>query len=134
MKRTIGVAFTLMSIFAYGVLFVAGSGCGDSRESLADETMSVMEEMVATLQGVKDEASAKAAKPKLEDLAKRFDDINQRESKLPAPTDEQTKALIEKHGSKMDELSRKLQGEMLRIAFDPKIQSVLGDVDFEAIH
>jgi hypothetical protein len=120
---------------ASAVMFVAIviTGCGDTRESLAEESMSTMREMVAVLDTVKDDASAKAAKPKLKTLSDKLEDINQRASKLGTPTEAEVKALDQKHGKEMEELMRKMTGHMMRIAFDPKIQAELADVDMKGM-
>ena len=50
----------------------------DSKEKIASDAIAGMEEMLAIVETVKDEASAKAAKPKLEALAKKQDGIEAR--------------------------------------------------------
>ena len=117
--------------FAAALTFVVCSGCGDSHESLTGESLSTMKELVSVLDGVKDEASAKSAKPKLKSLMEKLKDINQRQSKLPAPTDAQVKAMDAKYGKQMEEISQKLQSQMLRIAFDPKIRGQLDDINLK---
>src|SRR2546425_11059966 len=104
-------------------------GCGDSHQSLAREQVDTMKEMAATLDTVKDADSAKDAKPKLKKLAERMNDINQREAKLPAPTEAEIKAMDSKYGKEMEEASRKMQAAMLRIIADPKIGAELADID-----
>jgi hypothetical protein len=127
MKRLLARASALMSVI------IVCSGCGDSRESLTEEGMSTMREMVVVLDTVKDDASAKAAKPKLQALSAKMEDIGQRQNKLGAPSDAEIKVMVEKHGKEMDELGRKLSGHMLRITFDPKIKAELSDLDLKAV-
>jgi len=107
------------------------AGCGDSREDLAEESVDTLKDLVATLDGVKDEASAKSAKPELEKLVKQLNDLNERQEKLGMPDEAEFKKIEEKHGKEMEELQRKLVSSMLRIQFDPKIQAVLSDIDFK---
>ena len=52
-------------------LWVAGCG-GGQREKLAGETVATMEELNTVLDGVKDEPSAKAAAPKVNELVDRW--------------------------------------------------------------
>jgi hypothetical protein len=111
------------------VCLVICCGCGDNREDLAAEQVSTMEEMVSVLQNIKDEASAKASKDKLAAVLKRMDDINQREAKLPQPTEAEVDAIDQKHGKRMEELMMKFAAEAMRIQFDPKIRAVLDDLD-----
>lgn len=110
--------------------FCAGCG-GDSREDLAGESVDVMKELVTTLDGVKDEASAKSAKPKLEELVKKMNDLNERQEKLGMPTESEMEGIEKKYGKEMEELQQKFTGNVLRIAFDPQIQSVLNDIDLK---
>jgi len=122
----------MLALSVMTALLVFGSGCGsDSQESLADETMPVMREMVATITTIKDEASAKAAKPKLEAIAKKMKSISERRSKLSPPTEAEMKSVIDKHGAEMEELQKKMIGSMMTIQFDPKIQAVLEGVDLK---
>lgn len=115
------------------LMLLGGAGCsGDSRESLAADSMSTMKEMVATLETVKDQASAKAAKPKLTSLAQEMNSLQQRQAKLPAPSEEETKALMTKQGKEREELLQKLMAEIRRTQFDPAIQRELSDIDMKA--
>jgi hypothetical protein len=119
----------LTSVLA--LMICAGCGGGDSRTSLEAEAQTTMTEFVAALDGVKDEASAKAAKPKLKTLIEKLDDLNKRQAKLPAPSEDEIKALDTKYGKQMEDLALKLQGNMMRIAFDPKIRAELEDIDMK---
>jgi hypothetical protein len=115
------------------LVFLVCSGCGDSHDSLTSESLSTMSKLVATLDGVKDEASAKSAKSDVKSLLTRLNEINTRQSKLPAPTEAEGKAIEKKYAKQMEELSTKLQGNMLRIVTDPKIASVFEDIDLKSM-
>jgi hypothetical protein len=120
-----------LTIAALLVSVAMATGCGaDTRDSLATEQKKAMDEFATTLDGVKDAETARAAKPKLQALATRMDDINTRESKLPPATEAETKALIEKHGKDLEGTMMKMQGAMMRIMLNPAIQAELKDVDF----
>ena len=108
-----------------------GCGGGDSHESLAVEGQGVLKQMVAVLDTVKDEASAKAAKPQLKALSAKLNDINARQAKLPAPTEAEIKAMDEKHGKETEEIGHKFQAQAMRITFDPKLSSVFNDLDLK---
>jgi hypothetical protein len=90
-----------------------------------------MKQMIQVLEGVKDEASAKSAKPELKSLAEKLNDINSRQSKLDAPTEDDVKAMDAKYGKEMDEVGRKFLGEAMRINFDPAISAVFDDIDLQ---
>jgi hypothetical protein len=119
---------TLMAL-AMAMLFLICNGCGDTREKLAEENFSIINEMTTLLEGVKDEASATSAKPKLKSLLERMSSVNERAAKLPAPSEAETKAMIDKHGTRMDEMVRKFQSQMMRISFDPKLRPMFDDLD-----
>lgn len=106
------------------------SGCGgETRESMAAESVSTMKELVTVLDGVKDEATAKAAKPTLKALMEKLNGLNERQAKLPMPTEAEVKALDEKYGKELDDVTHKFAGHMMRITFDPKINAELNDLD-----
>jgi len=111
------------------VLFLCCAGCGDTHESLTKEYRSTMSKVIVVLQGVKDEASAQAAKPKLKALAQQLNDIQSRMAKLPAPTDAQIKSTADKYAQDMQELQSKLMAEVMRIGLDPKLRGALDDLD-----
>ena len=112
-------------IAALAMLSITGCG-GDTHESLTNEGMSTMKEFVATLDTVKDESSAKAAKPKLKKLMEQLKEINAKQVKLPAPTEAEVKAMGEKYGKEMDELQQKMAGAMMKIAHPPPQPPLMG--------
>ncbi|HEX5070999.1 MAG TPA: hypothetical protein VFV78_12355 [Vicinamibacterales bacterium] len=123
-----------LALVPFIVSVALAAACGaDTRDSLAAEQQKVMEEFVTALDGVKDADTARSAKPKLQSIVARMEDINTRESKLPPPTDAETKALLEKHGKSMQDTMMKLQGSMMRIMMDPGIQAELKDIDFQKV-
>jgi len=126
MKRLTVVALMVSAL-------IVGACGADTRESLATEQEKVMNEFVTALDGITDADSARAAKPKLQAIVARMDDINTRESKLPPPTEAETKALMEKHGKDLEATMTKLQGAMMRIMFNPGIQAELKDIDFQKV-
>lgn len=111
------------------LMFIACSGCGDSQEALAGEGLDTMKKLNTVFEGIKDEASAKAAKPELKKLMEQMKSIQERQKKLPLPTDADFKAMEAKYGKEMEEVQKKFTGNMLRIAFDPKIRAQLDDLD-----
>jgi hypothetical protein len=121
-------------VATFAVMMFVGLGCGgDTYESLAKESLAVTKELVAALDGVKDEASATSAKPALKKIVEKMNSINQRQAKLGVPTEAQMKPVFEKYGKEMEELQQKMVGHMMRIGFDPKIRAVLDDIDMKKI-
>jgi hypothetical protein len=121
----------MQRLLAFSVLylFIACPGCADTREKLASENLSVMKELNAVLDGIKDEASAASAKSKLKSLMEKMADLNQRESKLPAPTKQEIDTLQTKYSKEMEEVAHKFQANIMRIQFDPKLNSVFTDLN-----
>ena len=113
------------------LLLCPGCGGGDTHESLAVESQSVMKQMVDVLDTVKDEPSAKSAKPKLKELAEKMNDVNARQAKLPAPTQAEIDAMDKKIGKDMEEIGLKFQAHAMRITFDPKLSAVFNDIDLK---
>jgi hypothetical protein len=104
-------------------------GCGDSHESLTAESMSTMKKLIAALDGVTDAATAKAAKPKLKSLMEEMEGLKARQAKLGMPAEADFKAIDEKYGTEMEELQKKMVGNMMRMAFDPAIRAELDDLN-----
>jgi len=123
----------LASLLAISILVVCPGCGGDSHESLAADSVKTMKELVATLDSIKDEASAKAAKPKLVSLSQQMNKINERQAKLPTPTEADVKAMESKYGKEMAELQPKMVAAMMRIQFDPAIQKELSDIDMKGM-
>ncbi len=88
MKRVIGVFVVCLMLAA----------CGDnvkisSHEEGINAQLNVMDEMFTVLEGVEDEASARAARDDIEKLGQKLHEIATQMSKLPQPTAEEMKAL-----------------------------------------
>jgi peptidoglycan hydrolase CwlO-like protein len=121
MFRTLAVACIAVTIVSIGC------DSKPTHDSLAKDMIGKMKEMVEVLKGVKDEASAKAAKPKLEGLKKEVDALKAEADKMPKPSAEDEKKLNEKYEPELEKLMGELAGEMIRIGSDPKLASELGN-------
>jgi hypothetical protein len=119
----------LPAIISALMLIACLTGCGDSHDSLMKEKLSTMKQWVATLEGITDEASAKAAKPKLKSLNEKMEKISEREGKLKPPTEAEKKAIEAKYDKEMKEVGQKLVVEGFRIMVDPKLNAELNDID-----
>src|SRR5687768_8908493 len=99
------------------IVALLASGCGgDTRESLTQDGMSNMKELVAVLDTVKDAETAKAAKPKLKTLFEKMNTINEKMNKMGVPTEAEMKAMDEKHGKEMEDLQMKMMSNMMKIS------------------
>lgn len=130
-------------------------GCEDSRESVMDDMAGLMEQTLDVVEGVKTEADAKAAVPRLEDIKAQAAELGARakamaESQVgatdfedmknmsPEEMMEKGKAMAEKAKKDMEELKpimdrllaagQKLDKEQTRIMNDPKLREHLGKV------
>ena len=111
-------------------LAIVSTGC-DSKptyESLRKDGIATMKEMIEVLKGVKDEASAKAAKPKLDALGKKMETLEAESNKVEKPSAEEQKKLDEKFQEDMFKLVGELATEIDRIGSDPKLVAVLGPI------
>lgn len=121
MKRLLAITSVLMLLVC--------SGCGgDTPQRVADDTIDVMKETTAILEGVKDEASANKAHDKLQAIGDRFKSIKERQDKLKISTDDKMKLEAE-YRPKMEPVMQKLMAESMRIAMDPKLSPALKGLD-----
>ena len=118
----------LIAVLAAALWVCAGCG-GDTYESLAAEGVTTMGQFANALDTIKDEASAKAARPELKNILAKMKSIQERQDKLGTPTEAQVKAVVDKYGKQMEEVQTKLATNMMRIGFDPKIQKELADLE-----
>ena len=95
--------------------------------------MTTMKDLIATFDSIKDQASAKAAKPKLTAIVQQMNKLKERQAKLSEPSETEMKSLVSKYGKEMEELQRKMAGVMMRIQLDPAIQTELSDIDMKAM-
>ena len=73
----------LLAIVLTAFLIVS---CADSKDKVADDAVSNLEELADVIVTIKDKASAEAAKPKIESIAKEFEAIEERIKKLGLDT------------------------------------------------
>ena len=118
-----GFACALVAV----ALCLAGCESKPTHESVMQDTMEKMEEMVEVLKGIKDEASAKAAKPKMEQIKKDMDELKAKANTLGEPPADVKQKLAEKHKPQMEKLAGEMMKEMMRIGFDPKIAPHIRD-------
>jgi len=109
------------------IALVMLSGCGDSHEAAADDTVDLMEELADILESIKDEDSAKAASAELEDWAEDMQKISDRVKELEDLSADDEKALKEKYKEKMDEVGARIQKEMQRLMMDRELGKHFGD-------
>ena len=101
-------------------LLVVACSSSNSPEGIMKDTLGMMNDMTSALASIKDEASAKAAIPKLEELAKKGEDIKKRAEELKTKlTKEDEEALKKKYEPQLKEATEKLMKETFRVATVP---------------
>jgi hypothetical protein len=112
------------------LVFLAGCG-GPTRESLAEDGITVLEQLTTAFSGIKDEATAKAALPQIEKAVAKMIDVKARTESLPEPTPEEAMELAKKMGERGTAAGMKWMETMQsleRLESDPKIGPVLKPV------
>jgi hypothetical protein len=124
--NTKGTVMKRVLLFVAALVFVLG-GCGgsDTRESLADDTMKVMDKYAAALGSVTDEASAKAAGEKIDALVPRMKKLSERSSALGKPTADQNAAMEKKYKPRLQKMMKWMMPAVFKIGMDPKLQQPL---------
>ncbi len=113
----------LLTFVGFGLILCAG--CGNSADSMLRESLACQSELAAVLPTIRDEATAKAATPKLKAIGARIQENSKRNADLHL-TESQQAALAEKYQPHMEE-GLKIASEMLRI-----IHLNINDKDFQA--
>jgi hypothetical protein len=119
----------MKQIFAWVLIlitFIGVSGCKSKHEAAISDRLSYVKKLTAVLQGVKDEASAKAAVPKIEAIAKDMKALMEDMEKMGEPSKEEMEKLTKKYKSDAEKAGLDLMKEMARISTDPKLAAVLG--------
>lgn len=111
------------------LMLFACPGCGDSHEDLTGKRLTTMGEVISVLEGIKDEASAQSAKPKLKSLMDKLNDIDTREGQLTPAGPAELKAIESKYAAESETVERKFKSQLVRIAFDPTIRAELDGTD-----
>ena len=109
MKRVTVLAGLLALAFVIG-------GCGDKYESATREMLDNLEDMNSVLDGVKNEADLKAAKPELDEIGERMKALSERMEKMGKPPKEREKALKSKYDERMKKAMGDLTKNMMRLA------------------
>lgn len=105
---------------ALALLCVACGGPGiDSYEEAGEAQAEVMREMIGVLEGVDDDASAKAAAEEIEALGDRLQEIAKQISKLPPPSESELQEIIARQQEYGREFQQSAATQMMKIAQYP---------------
>jgi hypothetical protein len=102
---------------AVAVLSPGLAGCGSGADSLMKETIGILNDMASALEGVKDDASADAAIPKLKELgAKLKENGNKKLEEKDKAIPQLNQKLEEKYKDKIEKAATRLQTAMVAAA------------------
>ena len=112
----LSLSFLLVVLFAVA--------CGKSKEeALVDDMVTTSEARAAELESAKDEASAKAAAPRIEQLALQMKAITERQAEM---TEADVAKLGSTHGQRMAQATQRLMTAMMQFANKPEaVQKIL---------
>ena len=106
------------------------AGCTpDDAESLVKQTVAVMDETAQALATVKDEASARAAVPRLEALVRRRKLIEEKITTVKTPQQAEQIELQKKYAARLAEVTAQLMQEAMRVSAVPGGQVALEAMD-----
>ena len=108
-----------------GAFVLCASGCGDSHEAVTRDMLGAQKELCAVLEEVKDDASAKAAVPRVKAIADRLQAIQKRSDRLGPPPAEIRVALHAKYQQEIQDTNYAVRRNFARI--DPLYSLQLQD-------
>jgi hypothetical protein len=123
MTRALGAAILLLT----GTAALAQEG-GSPHEAVVKEMIGIMERMTASLTGVKDDATAEAARPELKKAAEQFAAVRKKAEKLDQPTPEERKKITAAYQKKLAEVVARLKQEVARVQTVPGGRDALREI------
>jgi hypothetical protein len=123
--RVVGPGVILLSC---ALAAPAGQETKASLEDVLKDMVATMERMTSSLAGIKDEETAKAARPELSKAADHFVSIRKKAETLKPPTKEEKDRLEKEFRPKLVDATKKLFGEIGRVGKVPGGKEVLRDI------
>ena len=106
------------------LLLVTACG-GPSHEAMAEKGLQQLEQIATLFEGIKDEASAKAAAPQLDKLFDQLAAMKAETEKMPKPSAEVETALQEKFAARGKAATAKLMQAVTKLGSDEKIRDAM---------
>jgi hypothetical protein len=97
--------------------------CGDSHDAAAEDTIDVLEEMAAAMQGISSADDAAAAVKTLEGLGEKMVAIQKRAKALGKTTPEQAEELAEKFGQRGIDAMKQIQMALMNLEQYPEVNT-----------
>jgi hypothetical protein len=113
--RTLSIAGAL-------VLSMFLSGCNKpDHEGVLKGMIGKMEELVAVLRSIQDEASSKAAAPKVSAIGKDLQAYKKQIDEMPKPSASEDKRLKDTYENRLKAVTQDMMKESMRIGMNPKL-------------
>jgi len=122
-EETFSMMHRIPTLIVCALLFAACGG--DPHEKAANDALDAMEEIVTTLEGVTDKASAEAARSKLEKLQVEMKATTEKAKALGDLPPEKAAELAEKMGARSQELMQRMMAAMMKIQSNPEAAAAL---------
>jgi hypothetical protein len=106
----------------------AGEGTKVGLEDVLKDMVTTIERMTSSLAGIKDEETAKSARPELRKAADHFVSIRKKAETLKPPSKEEKDRLEKEFRPKLVDATKKLFGEIGRVGKVPGGKDVLRDI------
>lgn len=107
-------------------LFVVSCGKKDTADSLSDELVANMGELVAAIDTAKDRESAEKAATKIGEIGDEFTAIAKRMDALGDPSEEDKKLVGSKRDKAEDEMKEKMMATMETVMANPEVAPIIG--------
>ena len=112
----------ILMVAVLGLLFAACGGGIDSYEDGMEAQLEIMEEMMDVLADVTDQASAKAATPRIEALGNRLAEVTAQIRALPKPETEALQEIGKSQSKRTQEFLEKLVTQQMKLAEYPELK------------
>lgn len=109
--------------FPVAALFLFICGCGDSPQSVLDDHIEYIEDLNEVLAGIQSEEDAKKAKPELEALAARADELINRAKKL-----KEKAAISNEDGKRLGKAQGEYYKETKRLRAIPGVMTIIQEI------
>ncbi len=119
-NQSLVVGFVVVALLA---------GCKQpSHEQITDQFIETIQELTTTLSNIRDEDSARAVVPKLEELLATIDRLRERGRKLGEPTADVKMRIEQKLAMQQEKTVQQLTQFLMTTAADPRIAPIIEPV------
>lgn len=105
----------IVAVVISAVLALMAAGCGGDQDTLPKSFIQLLDDITATLKEIKDVPTARAAEPKLKELAQRKASLDE-QAKATMMSAQELKESDSKYAKPMEEAGARMTTEIMRIA------------------